>query len=124
MAAVAAHPVPLNTVRRRCGIEALPQIDVLHRLAVGRLPLAAFPVDEPFGDALPHVLRVGGEDLGAGLGLLLAFIPNDHAPPAGTGIAAASAVRKHLHALSHGRRGRWWACPPLPPARASAASGS
>src|SRR3569832_423178 len=101
MAAVAAHPVPLNTERRRCGIEALPQIDVLHRLAVGRLPLAAVAVAEPFADDLTLVLRVGGdrvragprhrrepgdgvhelhavvggEDLGAGYGLLLAFIP-------------------------------------------------
>ena len=81
-------------------------------------PAAAFPVGEPFGDALLHVLRVGRErDLtrtlerferldrghefhavvgGLALGavefLLVVVLEQDRAPAPGSGIAAASAV--------------------------------
>ena len=41
MAGMALHPVPVDLVRRARGVEALPQVDVLHRLLVGRAPAVA-----------------------------------------------------------------------------------
>src|SRR5258705_9815161 len=43
VAGMPAHPVPMHGVMREGGVEPLPQIDVLHRLAAGRLPTIAFP---------------------------------------------------------------------------------
>ena len=61
MAGVAAHPVPGDLVRRACRFQALPEVDVFHRLLGGRLPAPALPVVHPAGDAVAQVGAVGGE---------------------------------------------------------------
>ena len=58
MAGVAAHPVPFDVVRGRERVEALPEVLVLHRLAVGGPPVAALPVGKPGRDAFAHILRI------------------------------------------------------------------
>ena len=47
--------------RSRGCVEALPQIDVLHRLLVGGAPAVPLPAVDPLGDAVAQILRVGVE---------------------------------------------------------------
>ena len=56
---VAAHPVPLDIVRPGQRVQALPQVDVLDRLAGGGLPTAGAPAGHPLGDSVPDVDAVG-----------------------------------------------------------------
>ena len=42
MTGVTAQPVPANLMRVHGGIEPLPQIDILDRLFVGRVPAVLF----------------------------------------------------------------------------------
>ena len=59
MAGMAAHPVPAHLMLVDRGIETLPQIVVLHRLAVGGFPAVALPLVDPAHDAVAQVLAVG-----------------------------------------------------------------
>src|SRR5258707_11909195 len=59
MAAVTPHPDPVDLVRRARGVEALPQLDILHRLLVGGAPAVLLPAMDPLGDAVTHVDAVG-----------------------------------------------------------------
>ena len=59
VAGMALDPAPIDRVLRGQRIQALPEVDVLHRLLVGRLPAALLPVVDPRRDALAHVLAVG-----------------------------------------------------------------
>src|SRR6267378_8471148 len=118
VAGMAAHPVPPYRVVGERGIEPLPQIDILHRLAISGLPPVAFPTLDPGHDAVAQILAVGVKVHGAGslerlerrdrghqlhavvggvrlaaLELLL-VVPEaeDRAPTARPGIAGAGAV--------------------------------
>src|SRR5262245_25729463 len=53
--------MPADPVLRRERIELAPELGVLDRLAVGRLPAVALPGVDPALDAVPHILRVGVE---------------------------------------------------------------
>jgi hypothetical protein len=53
------HPVPADLVLAERGIEALPEIDILHRLLVGGAPAVLLPFRDVFGDAVAQVLAVG-----------------------------------------------------------------
>src|SRR5882672_5578067 len=59
VARVTLYPVPGDAVTDHERIELLPEVDVLHRLLVGRAPVAALPVADPGRDAVLDVLRVG-----------------------------------------------------------------
>src|SRR5258706_15478485 len=59
IAGVAGHPAPFAVMQVAQRVEPLPQLGVLHRLLVGRLPAALLPAVDPLGDALAHVLAVG-----------------------------------------------------------------
>src|SRR5688500_7563542 len=50
VARVALHPMPFEDVVLHERVERLPQILILHRLAVGGLPAARFPVRHPLED--------------------------------------------------------------------------
>src|SRR6185437_626640 len=56
---VARHPVPLDGMTGRELIEPLPQILILHGLAVCGEPAPRLPCAHPFPDAAPDILRVG-----------------------------------------------------------------
>ena len=56
---VALDPLPGEVVLGRKLIQLLPQILVLHRLAIRGAPAPCLPGGQPLGDALDHVLRVG-----------------------------------------------------------------
>ena len=58
-ARVTLDPAPLQFVACRERIELLPQVPVLHGLAIRGAPVARLPRRQPLGDALAHVLRVG-----------------------------------------------------------------
>ena len=105
-------------MRLQRGVEPLPQLDILDRLLVGGAPAVLLPAVDPAGDALPHILAVGGEVDDARLlqrfqrrdrrhqlhavvgGVRLAALQflfvvaelQDRAPAAGPGIARAGAV--------------------------------
>jgi hypothetical protein len=49
MAGMALDPVPAHLMGLQRGIEALPQVDVLHRLLVGGLPAVLLPAVDPAG---------------------------------------------------------------------------
>src|SRR5689334_8699811 len=128
---VAAHPVPLYLMFCRQLGELLPEVHVLDRLLVGRTPAAALPVVDPGRDALLHVERVrvhahaagplerlerpdDGHELHAIVGrarfaavdlLFGAFRPQDGAPAARAGIAAAGAVAVDLDDIVSGHGG-------------------
>src|SRR4051794_29326972 len=154
MPGMAAHPVPLYIMLFRQLAEALPQVHVLDRLLVGGAPAAPPPVVDPGRDALLHVEGVGvqpnaapalerfqGADhrhqlhavvrslrLAAVDLLLGALGPEERAPAARTGIAAAGAVAVYLHDIvtRHGgfcgcvaRRVRARAAAPFPCATAA-----
>src|SRR5262245_51951443 len=59
MPGMAAHPVPLHPVGAERGLEAPPQVFVLHRLLVGGTPAIALPLVDPLHDAVAQVLAVG-----------------------------------------------------------------
>ncbi len=99
-------------------IEALPELGILHRLLVRRLPAIALPAVNPFADAVLHIggidmhldrartierfqrhdrrhqlhAVVGGLRLAAGKLLARAVIVENGAPAAGAGIAGTGAV--------------------------------
>src|SRR5436190_7935738 len=110
-------------------IEFAPEVVVLHRLLVGRLPALALPGVDPLRDSLldvdgigvePHVARAlqrferadDGGELHAVVGrrgvaapelLLLALVAHQRAPAARTRIAATRAVAVDLHDIvTHG----------------------
>ena len=58
VAVMALDPLPFDPVPAGGGMQALPQVAVLHRIAARRPPAAAHPARHPFGDALAHVLRI------------------------------------------------------------------
>src|SRR6185436_7100152 len=122
------HPMPLYPMFGRECVEFAPEIFVLDRLLVGGLPPLAFPGMDPLRNAFLHVERIGAEAYAAlplqrfqraddggkfhaivGGGrvsapelLLFSPIAQDRAPPAGSGIAAASAIRVDLdHVVTH-----------------------
>src|SRR2546427_8740404 len=51
VAGMAADPAPLHMVQVAQRVEPLPQLGVLHRLAVRRLPATLLPAVDPLGDA-------------------------------------------------------------------------
>src|SRR5687768_15012002 len=61
VARVSPYPVPFYVVLRRELVQAAPQVLVFHWLLVGGAPAAALPVEDPDGDALHHIERVGVE---------------------------------------------------------------
>jgi len=58
MPCVAFHPFPLDFMLAECRIKTLPEIDILHRFFVGCFPAPFFPVMDPLGDPLAHILAV------------------------------------------------------------------
>src|SRR5437867_8401660 len=56
---VPTNPVPLDVVFLRESVQFLPQVGILHRLALSGLPAIFFPDVDPSLDAVSHVLRVG-----------------------------------------------------------------
>jgi hypothetical protein len=48
-------------MRRARRVEALPQLDILHRLLVGGAPAVLLPAVDPLGDAVAHVDAIGEE---------------------------------------------------------------
>src|SRR5690606_1821545 len=58
IAGVAFYPMPVDSMTLDLAFERLPKIHVLHRLAVGRAPVAPLPLRQPFRDALADVLGV------------------------------------------------------------------
>src|SRR5918995_2101169 len=58
---VALHPVPFYVVLGGKLVETPPQVLVFHRLLVGGTPAAALPVEDPDGNALHDVQRIGIE---------------------------------------------------------------
>src|SRR5688572_32580429 len=131
--------MPFDVVGRGEPIEPLPEVLVLHRLAVGRAPVAPLPVRHPGGDAVAHVLRVRverylaapmqgleradrGSELHAVVGrrplapVQLAFtaaIAQHRAPAAGARVPAAGAVGEDLDAVQETRRAAGSARPPM-----------
>src|SRR6266850_3140411 len=59
IAVVAAHPYPLDVVLLDQFVQLHPEIDVLDRFPVRGAPAALFPVVNPGGDAVVHVLGIG-----------------------------------------------------------------
>ena len=55
---VALHPLEPVPAARQHLVEALQQLDVHHRLAVGLAPALALPPGHPLGDRVDHVLAV------------------------------------------------------------------
>ena len=55
---VTLHPVPIHVMRRQRLQERLPQILILHRLAVRGSPAVALPGTNPLGDAQAQVFRI------------------------------------------------------------------
>src|SRR6201992_3213582 len=64
---MALDPVPAHFMRFQRRVQPLPEIDILDRLLVGGAPAIPFPAVKPAGDALAHILAVGGEIDHAGL---------------------------------------------------------
>src|SRR3954447_10800570 len=59
MSGMSFHPPPLDLMLVRQRFEALPQVDVLHRLLVRRAPAAPLPIVYPDADSLLHIERIG-----------------------------------------------------------------
>jgi hypothetical protein len=122
MAVVTPHPTPHHIVARRGFVESAPQLAILHRLLVGRLPAVLFPARQPLGETVHDIAGIGVEHDGAGLLqrfqrldgghqlhavvgghalaaedlLLVRAGAQDRTPAARPGIAAACAVGKDL----------------------------
>ena len=56
---MALDPAPLDLVVAQGAIQALPEVLILDRLAIGRLPAIALPARQPLGDPLAQVLGIG-----------------------------------------------------------------
>src|SRR5262249_14766990 len=115
-------PCPLDAVTRGGGDKLLPEFGILDWFLVGGAPAIALPAMHPLRDPVLHIRSVGGErhmtgtiecpkspdcrqQLHAVVGrmcfaarklLLVLARADDDAPTAGTGIALAGAVRRHL----------------------------
>src|SRR3974390_283125 len=124
---MAADPSPFDVMASGGRIEAAPHIFVLDRLPVRGAPAVALPAVEPSGHAAAQILRVGVQAYGAWTGqrierldrrrefhaviggeglaalqLLRAGAVAQHgAPPAGSRIARAGAVRPDRHSPAH-----------------------
>jgi hypothetical protein len=59
MAAVAFHPMPLDSMRRGRFDQFLPQLRILDWLFVGRAPAVALPIVNPARDSITNVDTVG-----------------------------------------------------------------
>src|SRR3546814_3126936 len=46
------HPLPVNAMGAGGLKQGLPQLAILHRLAIGRPPAVALPAENPLGDAV------------------------------------------------------------------------
>src|SRR5512135_101153 len=125
MAGVTLDPMPFDLVAAGQPVQFLPQIDVLHRLALRGLPTALLPAVDPLADALLHILGigvhagphrpfegrqrpdhggqfhpvVGGPGFTATHLLLVPLRPQNRTPAAGTRVAAAGAVGVNLHVI-------------------------
>src|SRR5947207_15908731 len=55
------HPAPFDRVAGAELIEPLPEILILHRLAVGGAPAGRLPRRKPLRDPAPHVFGIGVE---------------------------------------------------------------
>ena len=64
---MAFDPLPLNLVGAEGLVETLPEVDILHRFFIRGFPAAFFPVMDPAGNSLTHILAVGTEHHIAGL---------------------------------------------------------
>ena len=115
--------MPIDPVRRGRVDQLLPQLGVLDRLPVRRLPAVRAPFVDPARDPVAEILAVGvqldpagalqglqpadrggqlhavvgGQRLAAGQFLLLAAHAQQHSPSAGAGVAAARAVGEQLN---------------------------
>src|ERR1051326_9585437 len=124
MTLMAFPPVPVDPLRGCPRLQALPEIDILHRLLVGRFPAALLPLGKPAGDAIleidavrieghrrrplerlqrrygRHPLHavVGGGGFPAGGFAFAISGSQDGTPATGAGIAAARAVGEDFHA--------------------------
>ena len=56
---MAFDPTPIHAMQIAQRVQALPQVGVFHGFVIGRFPSAFFPVVDPLGDTLAHVLAVG-----------------------------------------------------------------
>src|SRR5580765_7992923 len=56
---MASDPAPFDLVPRLCGVECLPQVDILDRFARSSFPAARLPAVNPFADAFLYILAVG-----------------------------------------------------------------
>src|ERR1700759_734189 len=127
---MAPHPDPIDLVWRPRGVEALPQLDILHRLLVRGAPSVLLPAVDPLGDAVAHVdavgeethaarplqrlqpldgrhqlhAVVGGGRIAAGEFALPTADAQDRAPAARSGISAAGAIGEDLalRAIAYG----------------------
>src|SRR5579883_457765 len=63
---MAAHPEPFDLVRGHRRFEALPEIEILDRLLLRRLPAARLPGADPARDAIAQILAVGVDADAAG----------------------------------------------------------
>ena len=59
MPRVTLDPFPDHRMPSACGIQPLPQIDVLHRRPACRTPALALPAVHPFGDAVFYIGAIG-----------------------------------------------------------------
>src|SRR3546814_7413014 len=55
------HPLPVNAMGAGGLKQGLPQLGILHRLAIGRAPAVALPAENPLGDAVADIDAVGVE---------------------------------------------------------------
>src|SRR4051794_40338716 len=125
MSGMSFPPPPLDLMLVRQRFEALPQVDVLHRLLVRRAPAAPLPIVYPDADSLLHIERIGKQphttaprqrtqafdDCGelhaiigrrrlAAMQLLdVSSEPEQYAPASRTRIAFACAVGKNFYHL-------------------------
>src|SRR6202048_2063480 len=135
VAGMARDPAPAHRMRLQRRSEALPEFGILDRLLVGGAPAVFLPAMDPAGDALAHILAVGGEIDHAGPflclqrrdrrhqlhavvgGVRLAALQlffgvaesEDRAPAAGPGISRAGAVGedRHMRPFAHATHPPW-----------------
>src|SRR5215471_10315009 len=58
MPRVTLHPAPDHIVGERRFFEGFPEVAILYRLLVRRLPTIRLPVRQPFGEAVHHVTGI------------------------------------------------------------------
>ncbi len=124
---MAFDPLPLDLMSGERAVETLPEIDVFHRFFLCGFPAALFPVMDPAGDALTHILAVGAQDHVAGLfqrfqrhncrhqlhaiiggepvtgaeQFFVLAVAQNRAVAAGTWIAKAGSVGEYFYLLAH-----------------------